>query len=126
MEQPLNANPNPGPVYPQQQTIIMMGQSKKSPALAFILSFFFGPLGLLYASVSGGIIMLLIDIPVFFLTFGFGLIFTNLICVVWAMIAVSNHNKKSVAPPQVHIQHTSQYGVPPQPTSPGAGGPTVG
>jgi len=84
-----------------QQTIIVMGQNKKSMAAAILLAFFFGPLGLFYSSIAGGIIMLLIDIPVFFFTFGFGLIATNIVCVIWAMIAVNNYNNRVSRPPQV-------------------------
>jgi len=78
--------------------ILVMGQNKKSTGVAFILSFFFGPLGLLYASVTGGLIMLAISIPVAIFTLGFGLIVTNIICVVWAIIAVNNHNNKASNP----------------------------
>lgn len=85
---------------PPHQTIIVMGQNKKSTGVAFILSFFFGPLGLLYASVTGGLIMLVISIPVAIFTLGFGLILTNIICVVWAIIAVNNHNSKASNPQQ--------------------------
>ena len=85
---------------PPYQTIIVMAQNKKSTGVAFILSFFFGPLGLLYASVTGGLIMLVISIPVAIFTLGFGLILTNIICVVWAIIAVNNHNSKASNPQQ--------------------------
>ena len=38
--------------------------------------------------------MLLIEIPVAIFTFGIGLIFTHLICLIWSAIAVSIYNKK--------------------------------
>jgi flagellar basal body-associated protein FliL len=82
------------------QTIIVVAQNRKSTGVAFILSFLFGPLGLLYASIAGGLIMLLISIPVAIFTLGFGLILTNVICVVWAIIAVNNHNSKASNPQQ--------------------------
>lgn len=77
---------------PRQIVVI---QQNKSMATAVILSLFFGPLGLLYTSVIGAIVMFLINIPVFFLTAGFGLILTNIICVIWAVISVNSHNAKS-------------------------------
>ena len=101
-----NQNQQGGSQYqqPPQQTIIVMGQNKKSTGVAFILSFFFGPLGLLYASVTGGLIMLVISIPVALFTLGFGLIVTNIICVVWAIMAVNNHNNKASNPQQFPTQ----------------------
>lgn len=105
-----NQNQQGGTQYqqPPQQTIIVMGQNKKSTGVAFILSFFFGPLGLFYASVTGGIIMLVISIPVAIFTLGFGLIVTNIICVVWAIIAVNNHNSKASNPQQFSTQQQFQ------------------
>lgn len=105
-----NQNQQGGTQYqqPSQQTIIVMGQNKKSTGVAFILSFFFGPLGLLYSTVTGGLIMLVISIPVAIFTLGFGLIATNIICVVWAIIAVNNHNSKSSNPQQFSTQQQSQ------------------
>ena len=51
---------NPLPV---QQNIIVMGKTK-SVGTAFIVPFFFGPPGLLYASVNGGIIMFILTISI--------------------------------------------------------------
>lgn len=115
-EQGQNPQYTPPPVV--QQTVIVMGQNKKSVVAAFLLTFFFGPLGLLYASIPGGIIMFILDIPVAIFTLGFGLIFTNLICVAWALIAVNNHNKRLNMP-----QHFQQVHRPaPPPTASGGGG----
>jgi Bacterial SH3 domain len=65
--------------------------------------------------------MLLIDIPVFFFTFGFGLIATNIVCVIWAMIAVNNYNNRVGRPPQVQqvqsppvFQQQPSFQSPPQ------------
>ena len=90
------------------QTIVIVGQNKKSTGVALLLSLFFGPLGLLYASVSGGIIMLVVSLFVGFVTLGIGLIVTNIICVIWAVIAVQNHNKKSTQAVQQSSGTTSQ------------------
>lgn len=111
---PVDQHQNPqnqAPAYPPQQTIIVMGQNQKSVGLAFILSFLFGPLGLFYSSVTGGIIMLIIDIPVAIFTLGFGLIFTNIICVIWAISAVNKHNSQISRAPQMH--HYQQPAPPP-------------
>ncbi len=70
--------------------------SQKSVLAAFLLTFFFGPLGLLYASILGGIIMLVISAIVAFFTFGMGLIITYPICIIWAIISVNSFNAKQL------------------------------
>lgn len=59
---------------PPTQTVIIMGSNKKSMGLAIILALFFGPLGLLYSSVTGGIIMLVVSGIIAVFTLGFGLL----------------------------------------------------
>ena len=86
-----------------QQKIVVMnaGGDKKSLAIGVLLTIFFGPLGLFYASIIGGLIMLVI--AVLFLLFGiftFGLgfflepIIVHPICVIWAIISINRHNKQ--------------------------------
>jgi hypothetical protein len=72
----------------------MMQQPPKdrSVAAALVLTFFFGPLGLLYVSVIGGLVMLVVAIVVFFLTLGFGDIFVWAACMVWGAVAASNQH----------------------------------
>jgi predicted membrane protein len=86
----------------------------KSLGLAIVLTLFLGPLGLFYASITGGLIMCLIPILLFAL-FLFGALADSsfilasslillivfavsywIICVIWAATAVSNHNNKVV------------------------------
>lgn len=87
-------------------------KNTKSLGLAIVLTLFFGPLGLFYASITGGLIMCLTPILLFAL-----LIFSAvadssfllasslvllivfavsywIICVIWAATAVSTHNNK--------------------------------
>jgi len=78
---------------PAQQTIIIMGKPK-SVAVAFVLTFLFGPLGLLYSSVIGGIVMILLGGFVGFITLGFGLLFVWPVCIIWAVVAANMTNKK--------------------------------
>lgn len=75
--------------------IVVLGGTK-SMAAALLLSLFFGPLGLLYASVGGGILMLLISVPVMMVTLGIGALVLLPICVIWAAVAVNSHNQKMV------------------------------
>lgn len=83
--------PQPQPVY--QTNIVNIG-NRKSVGLAFLLAFLFGPLGLLYASVTGGIIMFILGIIIGIVTFGMGLILVWPICIIWAVIAANNENSK--------------------------------
>ncbi|MEI7492794.1 MAG: TM2 domain-containing protein [Bacteroidota bacterium] len=76
-----------------QQTVVSFG-NKKSMLVAFLLAFFFGPLGLLYSSVTGGIVLMIIGIPIGIFTLGFGLIFIWIASVIWAIIAINNTNDK--------------------------------
>jgi hypothetical protein len=77
----------------QQQTIIVVGKPK-SVAVAIILTFLFGPLGLLYASVVGGIIMIVAGAILGIFTLGLGLIPVWIICIIWAAVAANLANKK--------------------------------
>lgn len=78
---------------PQQQTIIVVGRPK-SVAVAFVLAFFFGPIGLLYASVAGGIIMMVLGVIIGIFTLGIGLIVAWVASVIWAVVAANMANKK--------------------------------
>ncbi len=70
---------------------------QKSMAITLLLTLFFGPLGLFYTSVAGGVIMLILSILVGVFTFGFGLIATQVICVIWGAVATDDYNKKIMA-----------------------------
>ncbi len=76
-------NPAPRPV------VVMM---PKSVGAAIALSFFFGPLGMMYSTVVGGLVMLLVNLIVVVPTLGLGLLITHPICIVWAAVAASQHN----------------------------------
>jgi hypothetical protein len=81
------------PVAVQQTTVIQVG-SQKSVAGAVLLALFFGPLGMIYATVPGALIMLFINIFVAIVTLGLGLLLTLPICAIWAGVAASSHNKR--------------------------------
>lgn len=77
------------------------GGKEQDVLLAAFLTLIFGPFGLLYASVSGGFIMIIIEIIVAILTFVYGNIHTTfyglaivqLVCVIWAIYATLNKYK---------------------------------
>lgn len=81
------------PVAVQQTTVINVG-SPKSVAGAVVLALLFGPLGMLYATVVGALVMFFVNIFVAFFTLGLGLIFTIPLGAVWAGVAASNQNKR--------------------------------
>lgn len=67
---------------------------RKSLLLSLILTIFFGPLGMLYTTVIGALIMLALSGVVGFLTMGYGLIVTYLISIIWGVLAAGSHNRK--------------------------------
>lgn len=69
----------------------------KSVGLALVLSGLFGPLGMLYSTILGAVIMFLLNIVAIFITLGIGLILTWPIGIVWAGLAARSHNKKLLA-----------------------------
>jgi len=84
----METTPNP---TPQPQIIIVAKQ--KSVGVAFILAFLFGPLGLLYASILGGIVMFILTVVLFFLIPIIGACIAWVGCIIWAIIAAQNANK---------------------------------
>lgn len=80
------------PVTHTHQNVVIMGKAK-SVGVAFVLAFFFGPLGLLYASVVGGIVMIIVNL-FFVLIFFPGLILTQIVCIIWACVAADQANQK--------------------------------
>ena len=76
-----------------KQVIVVQG---KSAGVAFLLTFFFGPLGMLYSTVSGALIMFFVSILIGIATLGMGLILTQIICIIWAVGAVDSSNKKLI------------------------------
>lgn len=75
------------PLRPRVQT--------KSVALAAVLGFFFGPLGMLYSTVVGAAVMFVMCTFVAFVTLGFGLVLMWPICAIWAAVSASATNDRS-------------------------------
>lgn len=83
----------PPPPVNQHVTVL----APKSVGVAFLLALLFGPLGLLYASVAGGIIMLIVSVLAAFVsvfTFGVPTFICWVICIVWACVAANGHNSR--------------------------------
>ena len=79
----------------QPQRIVVT--STKNMGVSIILTVLFGPLGMLYSTILGGIIMGVISLIVAIFTLGFGLIVTWPICIIWAAVATSSYNRKLLA-----------------------------
>jgi hypothetical protein len=79
-----------------QQTVVLVGK-QKSVGAAFLLAFLFRPMGLLYASVMGGIVMMILAVVIGVITFGFALIPIWIVSVIWAVVAANQANRQSVA-----------------------------
>ena len=75
---------------------ILIIESSKSMGAAILLTIFFGPFGLLYATVSGGLTMIVLGFVLSVVTLGVGVIFLWPINIIIAIIAVSSHNQKRV------------------------------
>jgi hypothetical protein len=74
------------------QAIIVM--LPKSIGLAILLTVLFGPLGMLYSTIWGGVIMFIVALVVGIPSLGLGLIVVWPICIIWAAVAVNSYNKK--------------------------------
>jgi len=73
---------------------VIIVKSEKSPGIAAILGFFFGPLGLLYSTVKGAIIMIIVNFVVGLFTLGFGLFLAWPICAIIGYFAAKKSNEK--------------------------------
>jgi hypothetical protein len=84
-----------GDVNVQQRVRVEVSRgyaAPKSVLVALILSFLFGPLGMLYATVTGAIIMFLANLILIIPTFGFILLLTWPVGMIWSCVAVNEHN----------------------------------
>lgn len=79
----------------QKQVVVIA--PTKSVGISILLTFLFGPLGMLYSTIVGAIVMIILSIIIAAFTLGFGLLITWPICIIWGAIAASSHNKKLLA-----------------------------
>lgn len=73
---------------------VVIVNERKSVGLAMLLAFFFGPLGMAYATVGGAVAMCIISLFLAVVTMGLGLFVTWPICVIWAAYAAGEHNRR--------------------------------
>ncbi|ETX13634.1 hypothetical protein OCH239_09370 [Roseivivax halodurans JCM 10272] len=83
---------------PQNTTTIIVARQEKSVIAAFLLTFLFGPLGLLYATIGGGIFLIIVAMIIGAATLGIGALLTWPIAMIWAVLAAraSKRDPKAV------------------------------
>ncbi|EDQ05589.1 hypothetical protein DSM14862_02574 [Sulfitobacter indolifex] len=72
---------------PTHTTTIIHAKPQKSVVAAFFLTLLFGPLGLLYATVAGGIVLIILAILIGVVTFGLGALITWPVSIIWGVVA---------------------------------------
>lgn len=82
---------------PQQTPQVIIVQSQKSPGVAAILGFFFGPIGLLYVGLAPALVMFGVNAVLGLLTGGIGLFLTWPVCAVIGWWRAGVYNKNLVA-----------------------------
>lgn len=102
----------------EQKANVVITRSPKSQGISFILTFLFGPLGLFYSTVLGGVVMLVLGIIIAVITLGVGAILAWLGSIIWGAIAVSSYNNKlltgntggesrTISPQRIYSETTS-------------------
>jgi hypothetical protein len=114
----------PAPVAVQQTTVIQVG-THKSVVGAALLAFLFGPLGMIYATIPGAVVMFFISIIIVIPTLGLGLLITIPIGTLWAALAANSHNKQLSAVSAQMIA-TGQVASPPAPNPAPPAAPPAG
>jgi hypothetical protein len=72
----------------------MQMPADKSVGAALLLTFLFGPVGLFYASVVGGFVMIVVTIIIGIATLGLGLPVAWCGCMIWGAVAASNKHSR--------------------------------
>lgn len=62
-------------------------EKRKSVLLSLVLTFFLGPFGMLYSTVTGAVVMLVLYIGLGIVTFGWALAVLHPIAMIWGAIA---------------------------------------
>jgi hypothetical protein len=93
---PMIPVPQPMMMVPMQPVAMvpMQPMQEKSMAVSIVLSFFFGPLGMLYSTVPGALIMLFAGGFFDIITLGFGLLLTWPAGILWSALATNAHNHR--------------------------------
>jgi hypothetical protein len=66
----------------------------KSVALSLVLTFFLGPLGMLYSTIPGALVMIALSIPAFIITFGHAGFIIWPLSMIWGAWAAHRYNQR--------------------------------
>jgi hypothetical protein len=80
------------PTYSGATVVVV--QETKSVGVALLLTLLFGPLGMLYSTVSGALIMIVVSIVLAVFTLGFSLFLTWPISIIWGVMAASEQRRR--------------------------------
>ena len=75
----------------------------KSVLLSLVLTFFFGPLGMLYSTVVGAAVMLVLYLAIGIPTLGWGLAALHPIAMIWGAWAAHNANSQLMSKPPARL-----------------------
>jgi hypothetical protein len=78
----------------QQPATRVVVAPRKSLILSLVLTFFFGPLGMLYATIGGALVMIAVSIIAALLTAGGSIVITWVISMIWGALSVERYNRK--------------------------------
>lgn len=77
----------------QEKTVILV-KTEKSMGISIFLTIVFGPIGLFFASIVGGVAMCILSVIVGIATLGVGLPITWLMSILWGILSVSSYNQQ--------------------------------
>lgn len=80
------------PAFPSAPGYVLV-RPAKSVGLAILLAILFGPLGMLYSTVSGALLMMFVSFMLGFLSASISLFVTWPVCVIWAALAAESYNR---------------------------------
>ena len=70
------------------------GRPQKSVLLSLVLTFFLGPFGMFYSTVTGAIVMLVLYLAIGIPTLGWGLAVLHPIAMIWGAWAAHDYNQR--------------------------------
>ena len=77
--------------YPPPTVIVA---STKSVLLSLVLTFILGPLGMLYSTILGAIVMIILSVPAFIITLGHPAFLIWPISMIWGAWATHRYNQR--------------------------------
>jgi hypothetical protein len=87
-----NGAPSPA-VVQVVPTAYVIARPPKSVGAAILLTFLFGPFGMLYSTVPGALIMMVVSLVLAVPTAGISVFITWPICVIWGAVAAQSYNE---------------------------------